>query len=139
MGRRSAAVLAVSVVFLAGCTSAGHGALPSTSSTPTTTAPPPNTTVTSSASSASPSQPSPLGHKVLGIVLSHAKVANGYRVTLAPAKRRGDGQFVAIPGRAPVTYLIPSRLVLDRGVTLVGAIEVTANGHKVTALAIIGG
>lgn len=86
-----------------------------------------------------PTRTAPRGQKLLGFVLSRTKVAHGYRVTLAPARRRADGQFVAIRGRAPVTYLIPNSLVLDGGVTLVGAIEITLNEDRVTALVIVGG
>jgi len=53
--------------------------------------------------------------------------------------RRADGQFVKIPGRAIVTYLIPTALVPDGGTTLIGPIEVTTDGHRVTALTIVGG
>ncbi|MCW2753343.1 MAG: hypothetical protein JWQ32_754 [Marmoricola sp.] len=81
----------------------------------------------------------PPGHTVLGLVLSRRRLAQGYRVTMAPATRDADGQYIAIPGRRPLTYLIPSRLVLDGGVTLVGAIEVTSRGKQVTALIIEGG
>lgn len=88
----------------------------------------------------SPSQSPPRGRTILGLVLSKAKVAGGYRVTLAPAKRQlSDGQFVAIPGRARVSYVIPASLVLDGGASLGGAIEVTVDGQHVTALAIVGG
>lgn len=81
----------------------------------------------------------PPSHTTLGLVVSHAKVAEGYRVVLAPATRQPDGQFVPIPGRATVTYLIPDALVPDGGMTLIGPIEVTVRGPQVTALTIVGG
>lgn len=77
---------------------------------------------------------------VLGQVLSSTKVTSGFRVTLSPSKRLlAQDTFVPIPGRAPVTYLIPNSLVLDGGASLVGEIEVTVVGHRVVGLAIVGG
>lgn len=81
----------------------------------------------------------PPRHTTLGLVVSHAQVADGYRVVLAPATRQPDGQFVPIAGRAAITYLIPAALVPDGGITLTGPIEVTARGPQVTALTIVGG
>lgn len=76
----------------------------------------------------------------LGLVVAKTKVADAYRVAIAPARRRlSDGSFVVIPGRATLTYLIPNSFVPDRGITLVGAIQVTADGPRVTALSIVGG
>lgn len=81
----------------------------------------------------------PEARTTLGLVTSQTKVADGYRVVLTPATRQSDGQFVAIPGSAPITYQIPGALVPDGGVTLVGAIEVTVRGPQVTFLTILGG
>jgi hypothetical protein len=67
------------------------------------------------------------------------KTADGWRVVLAPANRQPDGQFVAIAGRTPVTYVIPDALVPDNGMTLVGPVEVTTNGGQVTFLTVVGG
>lgn len=80
----------------------------------------------------------PRSHTTLGLVVTNTKLAHGYRVVLAPAMRQADGQFVAIPGRATVTYVIPDALVPD-GITLLGPIVVTARGMQVTALTIVGG
>ena len=77
--------------------------------------------------------------KVLGLVRSHTLTSAGWRVVLAPAERDSTGQYVAIPGRAPVTYVIPGSMISDGGVTLVGPIELTVDSGTVTGLTIVGG
>ena len=91
------------------------------------------------ATSPATGKPTPRGQKLLGLVRSATRTATGYRVALAPATRQRDGQFVAIPGRAVATYLIPTAMVPDGGLTLTGPIEVTVDRGHVTALTIVGG
>lgn len=70
----------------------------------------------------------------VGLVVSRTRVANGYRIVLAPAKMR-DAPWAVIPGRATQTYLIPQSFVPE-GSMLSGPIRVTTNGQRVTALSI---
>lgn len=81
----------------------------------------------------------PRRQTTVGLVISHTKLAGAYRVVLQPATRQPDGQYVAVPGHAPVTYRIPDAFLPDGGITLVGPIEVTVLGEQVTALTVIGG
>jgi hypothetical protein len=74
---------------------------------------------------------------VLGSVVSRTKVANGYRIVLAPIKFRKDLSWVVLPGRATVTYVIPKSSV-PHGFMLSGPMQVTAVGHRVTAFSILG-
>lgn len=70
----------------------------------------------------------------VGLVESRTRVANGYRIVLAPAKMRDDS-WAVIPGRASQTYLIP-RSFVPAASMLSGPIQVTADGRRVTALVI---
>jgi hypothetical protein len=74
---------------------------------------------------------------VLGSVVSRTKVANGFRIVLAPIKLRKDDSWVVLPGRATVTYLIPKSSV-PHGFMLTGPIRITADGPRVTAFSILG-
>ena len=80
----------------------------------------------------------PRSRTLLGLVVSHARLSHAYRVVLAPAVRQRDGQFVAVPGRATVSYDIPAAIV-PAGLTLEGPITVTARGSRVTSFSIVGG
>ncbi|MCW2854839.1 MAG: hypothetical protein JWR52_454 [Marmoricola sp.] len=134
---RSTAVLVATLALLAGCTSTDGQ--PVASGSAQSTAPTAAGTAALSPTPSATATRTPPGHTVLGLVLSSRRLAEGYRVTMAPARRDADGQYLAIPGRRPLTYLVPSRLVLDGGISLVGVIEVTSRGKQVTALIIEGG
>lgn len=137
MVRASVVALAVPLVLLAACTSTTQRTAVSGTSSP---APTTAATPTSSSASVTPAlKPKPKGRTVLGLVVSQTKLADGYRVILAPATRQTDGQFVAITGRATVTYLIPTSMVPDAGMSLIGPIEIIVDGAKVTGLNIVGG
>lgn len=73
----------------------------------------------------------------VGLVVTRTKVANRYRIVLAPARTRTDGSVVAIPHRPTVTYLIPTSWV-PHGYMLNGLIEVKTVGHRVSGLSILG-
>ncbi|MBO0846039.1 MAG: hypothetical protein J2P22_11560 [Nocardioides sp.] len=74
---------------------------------------------------------------VLGSVVRRTNTDTGYRIVLAPAKLRNDGSVLALPGRATATYLIPKSFV-PHGFMLSGLIRVTVDGHRVTAVSIMG-
>lgn len=78
-------------------------------------------------------------HTVVGLIRSHVHTNGGWRVVLELATRNSTGQYVSVPGQAPQTYTISDALVPDGGVTLVGPVELTADGQTVTALTILGG
>ena len=73
-----------------------------------------------------------------GFVVSRTNVARGYRIVLAPAKRRKDDSWVVIPGRTTLTYVVPRSFIPDASL-LSGDIRVTADGHRVIAVSIIDG
>ena len=74
----------------------------------------------------------------VGLVDGRTRVANGYRIVLAPAKSRKDGSWIVLPGRATSTrYLVP-RSFVPQASLLSGAIQVTADGHRVAAVKILG-
>ena len=76
--------------------------------------------------------------KTLGRVVSRTAVPHGYRIVLEPSKRLPDDTWVVIPGRPPVTYVVPRSLV-PMASLLSGDIQVTTHGHQVTGVVIIGG
>jgi hypothetical protein len=135
MVRTTVAGLAVPLMLLVACTSTTQRTAVSPTTAPATTTAP-----ASSATSDTPSlKPKPKGKTMLGLVVNKTKAADGYRVVLSPATRQADGQFVARQGRPTVTYLIPTSMVPDAGVSLVGAIEVIVDGTTVAGLNIVGG
>ena len=79
------------------------------------------------------------GHTTLGLVVRRTAVGAGYRVVLAPTRGlTRSGTYPVIPGRARVVYVVPRRMV-PRAFMLSGEIQVTAQGARVTGLAIMGG
>lgn len=74
---------------------------------------------------------------LLANIVHESRDIGGYRLVLAPATY-SDGQYLAIPGRPLVTYLVPSSLVQDPAI-LVGAVTLTLRNSRVTGLAIMGG
>ena len=82
--------------------------------------------------------PSSRAFTTLGLVVSRTNVARGYRIVLAPSKRLTDDSWVVIPGRATLAYVVP-RSFVPAASLLSGDIQVTADGHRVTAVSIIGG
>jgi hypothetical protein len=134
----STLTLVALLTVLTACTSTDHRPAPS-ATTPHTFTGITTSSISTASTDSTTKLPKPRGHTLLGLVVSHTKLADGYRVVLAPAIRQADGQFVAIPGRATVGYLIPTSLVPDEGITLVGPIELTIDGQQVTGLTIAGG
>lgn len=74
---------------------------------------------------------------VLGSVVRWTTTDTAYRVVLAVARVGTDGSVLVLPGGATATYLIPKPLVAQ-GSMLSGLIRVTTEGHRVTAVAIMG-
>jgi hypothetical protein len=131
----SAAALAV---LVAGC---GPATTSSTSSTPTLSSTsatgPVARTPTATPTSTRSTAPGRQLTVTVGLVDRRTRVANGYRIVLVPAKSRNDGSWVVISGRATLRYLIPHSFVPEASL-LSGAIQVTADGHRVTAVEILG-
>lgn len=74
----------------------------------------------------------------LGLVLTRTVVAHGYRILMVPARHTPAESYVAIPGRAASTYVIP-RSWVPKAFLLSGPIVVTTDGTRLTALEIVGG
>jgi hypothetical protein len=74
----------------------------------------------------------------LGLVLTRTVVAHGYRILMVPARHTPAESYVAIPGRAASTYMIP-RSWVPKAFLLSGPIVVTTDGTRLTALEIVGG
>jgi hypothetical protein len=73
----------------------------------------------------------------VGVVVRRTTVADGYLVVLAPTEPPGsDDSIRVIPNHPTVTYLIPTSWV-PHGSMLIGQIEVSADGRRVTALQIL--
>ena len=76
---------------------------------------------------------------MLGLVLTLRKITGGLHVVVAPAVRQADGQFVPIPGRRVVAYLIPDSLLLGGANGVSGPIVVRTQDHEVFAVEVMGG
>ena len=134
---------ALAAVTLGSCTTAHSSEALSgapTASVAKATDPPtrPAPTTRRTSPSATPSTQPGHSTKTLGFVVTRTAVPHGYRIVLAPAKHRPDDSWAVIPGRATLTYVVPRSLV-DTASLLSGVIQVTAQGHRVTGVVIIGG
>ncbi len=69
------------------------------------------------------------------MIAAGVSVANGCRIVLAPRSSRLDGSWIVIPGRAALRN---PHLFVSQASLLFGAIKVTADGHRVTTLSILG-